>query len=270
MAKNKLAKFAAMATYSNVIQPSLFIKPKDFDGKLPDSYPLKEEFLLKGNWRKDYFHNDNDIVIELGCGKGEYTVELAKRFPDKNFIGVDIKGSRMYTGATEATNLNLSNVAFLRTRIELISLFFAEDEVDEIWITFPDPQMKKRTKRMTSTGFLAQYAKFLKKDGHINLKTDSKFMYLYTKEVIKVNELETIMDTDDLHNNPVKDDEVNKWLTEIKTYYEKQWIARGMTIKYLNFKLNNTKTLEEPETEIELDDYRSFGREKRSALNISK
>ena len=269
MAKNKLAKFAAMATYSNVIQPALFRKPKDFDGPLPESYPLAEKFLLKGNWRKDYFHNDNEIVIELGCGKGEYTVELAKRFPNKNFIGVDIKGSRMYTGATLAIEAGMSNVAFLRTRIEVISHFFAENEVDEIWITFPDPQMKKRTKRMTSTGFMSQYSKFLKEGGVINLKTDSNFMYTYTKELVKANGLEVIMDTDDLHNNPVKDDEVNKWLTEITTYYEKQWIARGKSIKYISCRLDK-KPLQEPEVEIELDDYRSFGREKRSALNLSK
>lgn len=270
MAKNKLQKFAAMAEYSNVIQPKIFRKPKDFDGQFPASYPLTETFSLKGNWNRDFFHNGNDIVIELGCGKGEYTVELASKYPDKNFIGVDIKGARMYTGASLAIEQGLGNVAFLRTRIELISLFFSENEVSEIWITFPDPQMKKRNKRLTSTNFLSQYSHFLKSDGIIHLKTDSLFMYTYTKEVATENKLPIVFDTDDLYNKPVDDQTISKSLTEIQTYYERQWISRGKSIKYLCFKTNKETSLVEPDVEIEFDDYRSFGRQKRSELNLGK
>ena len=256
MSKGKLQKFADMENYPHVFQ---------YPYAVAEDHP----FEMRGRWNEVFFHNDHPIILELGCGRAEYTLGLARLNPMCNYIAVDIKGARMWAGAKQSLQEGLPNVAFLRTNIEIIDRFFAPSEVSEIWLTFPDPQMKKRTKRMTSTGFLAQYAKFLKEGGIINLKTDSNFMYTYTKELVKANSLDVIMDTDDLHNNPVKDDEVNKWLTEITTYYEKQWIARGKSIKYISFRLDK-KPLQEPEVEIELDDYRSFGREKRSALNLSK
>ena len=166
MGKGKLKKFADMASYPNVIEH-------------PYSVVDNVEFPLRGNWRRDFFKNDNPIVLELGCGRGEYTVALARRFPGKNFIGVDIKGARMWTGATDALNEGMKNVAFLRTNIEIIDRFFAEGEVSEIWLTFSDPQMKKATKRLTSTYFMNRYRKFLTPDGLIHLKTDSNFMFVW-------------------------------------------------------------------------------------------
>ena len=167
MGKGKLAKFADMASYPHVFE-------------YPHSVVEQVPFEMRGKWREQFFKNDNPIVLELGCGRGEYTVGLGRMYPDKNFIGVDIKGARMWTGATDSLREGMTNVAFLRTNIEIIDRFFAEDEVDEVWITFPDPQMKKVTKRLTSTAFLHRYASFLKTDGIIHLKTDSNFLYAYT------------------------------------------------------------------------------------------
>ena len=152
MGKGKLAKFADMAAYPHVFE-------------YPHSVAEQVPFEMKGQWREQFFKNNNPIVLELGCGRGEYTVGLGRMYPDKNFIGVDIKGARMWTGATDSMREGMTNVAFLRTNIEIIDRFFAEGEVDEIWITFPDPQMKKVTKRLTSTSFLHRYASFLKTDG---------------------------------------------------------------------------------------------------------
>ncbi|MFW9602291.1 MAG: tRNA (guanosine(46)-N7)-methyltransferase TrmB, partial [Prevotella sp.] len=164
MSKGKLQKFADMESYSNVFQ-------------YPFSVIEQVPFEMKGHWRELYFHNDNPIVLELGCGKGEYTVELAKLYPETNFIGVDIKGSRMWTGATQAINEGLTNVAFLRTNIEIIERFFEKDEVQEIWLTFSDPQMKNAHKRLTSTFFMERYRRFLVNNGIIHLKTDSNFLF---------------------------------------------------------------------------------------------
>ena len=169
MGKGKLAKFADMERYENVFQ---------YPFSVADNVP----FEMKGRWREMYFKNDNPIVLELGCGKGEYTVGLAKLFPNINFVGVDIKGARMWTGAKESLETGMKNVAFLRTSIELISYFFAPGEVAEIWITFPDPQMKKVNKRLTGTRFMKMYREILSGDGIIHLKTDSNFMYTYTCE----------------------------------------------------------------------------------------
>ncbi|MBO5812408.1 MAG: tRNA (guanosine(46)-N7)-methyltransferase TrmB, partial [Bacteroidaceae bacterium] len=152
MGKNKLAKFADMRSYPHVFEPVC-------------SYNSAEPFEMKGNWNRDFFHNDNPIVLELGCGRGEYTVGLAQLYPDRNFIGVDVKGARMWTGATQSLEKEMKNVAFLRASIELIEHFFAPGEVSEIWLTFPDPQMKKATKRLTSTWFLERYRKILKPNG---------------------------------------------------------------------------------------------------------
>lgn len=171
----------------------------------------------------------------------------------------------MWTGATDSMREGMTNVAFLRTNIEIIDRFFAEGEVDEIWITFPDPQMKKVTKRLTSTSFLHRYASFLKTDGIIHLKTDSNFLYTYTDALVKVNELPVEVNTTDLYHSGQADD-----ILSIRTYYEQQWLDRGLTIKYLKFYLIPGVTLQEPDIEIELDDYRSYNRSKRSGLQTSK
>jgi tRNA (guanine-N7-)-methyltransferase len=218
-------------------------------------------FPLKGKWGADYFKNDNPIVLELGCGKGEYTVGLARLFPDKNFIGIDIKGARMWTGATEALSENLENVAFLRTHIELIHHFFAENEVSEIWITFPDPQMRKTNKRLTSTRFMKEYSRILKPDNIVHLKTDSNFLYTYTDAMTKENELDILFNTNDLYNSGLQDD-----ILQIQTYYEQQWRARGLSIKYIKFVCPKNRNWIEPDVEIEKDDYRSFGRNANNVL----
>lgn len=241
MGKNKLSKFADMETFSNVLQVS-------FGEIQQQAHPMK------GNWASNFFHNDNHIVLELGCGKGEYTVGLAEIDRSKNYIGIDIKGSRMWQGAKQAIDSGLSNVGFLRTHIELIGHFFAENEVSEIWLTFPDPQMKKTRKRLTSTRFVELYRKFLKPGGIIHLKTDSNFQYQYTLEMIKRNNFEIVSNIDNVYKN----EDINRVL-QIKTYYEKQWLGRGLTIKYISF-VPHQGELFEPDVDIEPDTYRSFGR----------
>jgi tRNA (guanine-N7-)-methyltransferase len=222
-------------------------------------------FPMRGNWGKEFFGNDNPIVIELGCGRGEYTVGLARRYPDKNFIGVDIKGARMWTGATEAVRDGLKNVGFLRTNIEIIDHFFAPGEVSEIWLTFPDPQMKKHTKRLTSSLFLQRYRNIMLPDGIVHLKSDSNFMFTYTRYITEVNKLPVVSCIEDIY----ADGEAVEPL-DIKTYYEQQWLSRGINIKYISFRLPAEGELVEPEIEIELDSYRSYNRSKRSGLQTSK
>lgn len=256
MSKGKLKKFAEMETFSNVFQ-------------YPFSVVSNEPFTMKGHWREQYFHNDNPIVLELGCGKGEYTVGLARMYPDTNFIGVDIKGSRMYTGAKMALAEQLGNVAFLRTNIEIIDRFFDVDEVQEIWLTFSDPQMKNAHKRLTSTFFMERYRHFLIDNGTIHLKTDSNFLYTYTKYMVEHNHLPVLMSTSDLYNTSGLDDKTREILG-IHTYYENQWIDRGLSIKYIKFLLPRHGELQEPNVEIELDSYRSYKRTKRSGLVTSK
>ncbi|MBP7357810.1 MAG: tRNA (guanosine(46)-N7)-methyltransferase TrmB [Prevotella sp.] len=256
MSKGKLQKFADMENYSNVFQ-------------YPFSVIEQVPFEMKGHWREQYFHNDNPIVLELGCGKGEYTVELAKLYPDTNFIGVDIKGSRMWTGATQAIDDGLTNVAFLRTNIEIIERFFGKDEVQEIWLTFSDPQMKNAHKRLTSTFFMDRYRNFLVDNGIIHLKTDSNFLFTYTTYMAEKNKLDMIFRTEDLYHTDGIDEETRKILT-IQTYYENQWIDRGLNIKYMKFRLIQSTPLVEPNVEIPLDDYRSYKRPKRSGLETSK
>lgn len=258
MSKNKLSKFADMETYPHVFQAAAVAVD-------PTPFPLK------GRWNADFFHNTNPIVLELGCGRGEYTVGLGRLFPDKNFIGVDIKGARMWTGATESLNEGMTNVAFLRTHIEFIDRFFAPGEVAEIWLTFSDPQMKKVTKRLTSTHFMARYRRFLADNGIIHLKTDSNFLSTYTNYMVQANNLPVAFRTDDLyHTLEAEADNEVRQILGIQTYYEQQWIARGLTIKYLKFGLPQAGELVEPEVEIELDDYRSYNRSKRSGLEKSK
>jgi len=259
MGKGKLAKFADMASYENVFQ-------------YPFSVVEHVPFEMKGRWRNAYFHNDNPIVLELGCGKGEYTVELAKLYPDTNFIGVDIKGARMWTGATQALREGLKNVAFLRTNIEIIDRFFAEDEVQEIWLTFSDPQMKNPRKRLTSTWFMERYRHFLVDGGIIHLKTDSNFLFTYTTYMVEKNALPVLARTEDLYGNliPHSTFRIPQELLSIQTYYESMWIAHGQNIKYMKWRLPRTGTLAEPDVEIELDNYRSYHRTKRSSLDKAK
>ena len=256
MGKGKLAKFADMETYENVFQ-------------YPYSVVEHVPFEMKGKWHEQYFHNQNPIVLELGCGKGEYTVELAKLYPEMNFIGVDIKGARMWTGATQALNEGLKNVAFLRTNIEIIERFFAEDEVQEIWLTFSDPQMKNPRKRLTSTFFMERYRKFLIDGGIIHLKTDSNFLFTYTTYMVERNHLPVQERTEDLYHNSHLSTLHSPLLT-IQTYYESMWIARGLNIKYMKWQLPREGAFEEPDVEIELDDYRSYHRSKRSSLDKAK
>jgi tRNA (guanine-N7-)-methyltransferase len=246
MGKNKLRKFSEMATMDRVLQ-----------------YPfgvLQQQggFPWKGRWA-EFFGNDHPITLELGCGKGEYAVGLARRFPERNFIGIDIKGARMYTGAKQARDEGLTNVAFVRTNIELIEHFFAHGEVAEIWITFPDPQMRKERKRLTGTRFLELYRRLLTPGGRIRLKTDSPFLYTYTSLVTAHNHLPVEASTDDLYSAPESTD-LPEALRSIRTFYEQQWLDRGLSIKYIAFGIDGTEPLSEPDAEIPFDTYRSFSR----------
>ena len=245
MGKNKLVKFAEMATFDHVIQA-------------PYNKHDHKDHRLKGRWAELFFKNENPIVTELGCGKGEYAVSMAAYFPQKNFVGIDIKGARMWKGSKLALEQGLKNVAFLRTQIEIIDSLFAENEVEQIWLTFPDPQMKKHTKRLTSAGFMEKYRKFLKPDGIVHLKTDSNFQYQYTMAMAQENGFPLLTKTEDLYASPLPDQ-----VLSIQTFYEKQWRERGLAIKYLAFRMGHNKPLREPNVEIEKDPYRSFGRSAR-------
>ncbi len=219
--KNKLKRFKENETFDNVFQPT---REQTIEG-LP----------LKGKWAKEFFKNDNPIVLELGCGKGEYTVELAKRFPEKNFIGIDIKGARFWRGAKTAVETGLKNVAFIRTQIELLEMAFASGEVSEIWITFPDPQIKyKRTKhRLTNTEFLQRYKKVLTSDGVVNLKTDSEFMHGYTLGLLHGEGHEVIY----ANHHVYKNEGAPSVVTEIQTFYESQYLEQNKAITYIQFRI---------------------------------
>ena len=260
MGKNKLKKFAEMETFDHVFQCSAQeLEEKDYR-KLGD-----RKHALAGHWHK-VFGNDNPIVLELGCGHGEYTVGLAARYPDKNFLGIDIKGARMWSGAKQAKAQGLTNAAFLRINIEMLPYFFLPDEVSEIWITFPDPQMKKATKRLTSTFFLERYRLVLRDGGLIHLKTDSPFLYTYTRAMLEASGIQPNADTSDLYAGtdlntpPVRQSRIGSIDLDIRTHYEQQWLDRGLTIKYLQWPLRHEGTLVEPDIEIEPDTYKSYGR----------
>ena len=258
MGKNKLKKFAEMETFHNVFQCGA--------RECVEDSPV---VTMRGKWRELYFHNNNPIVLELGCGRGEYTVGLAQRDPNKNYIGIDIKGARMWAGAKQAELAGIKNVAFLRTNIEMISNFFSPDEIDEIWITFPDPQMKKATKRLTSTFFMQRYRQLLRPDGIIHLKTDSPFLYTYTQAMVKENHYPILVDTNDLYSEEAVrtlGDKANE-ARMLQTHYENQWLDRGLTIKYIVWQLPADPSYIEPEIEIEKDTYRSYGRNYVSTTN---
>jgi tRNA (guanine-N7-)-methyltransferase len=244
--KNKLAKFAEMEHFPNVFQP-------------PYDDLMHHGFQLKNNWAAGFWGNDAPVTLELGCGKGEYAVSLAEFFPQRNFIGVDVKGARMFTGARYALEKKLTNVAFVRTRIENIDLIFGRNEISEIWLTFPDPQMKKERKRLTSTWFISRFKKILIPNGIVHLKTDSRFLFSYTYALAHLNNFNILAFSNDLHHSELLNGAEEDSL-KITTYYEKQWIERGIPIKYLSFMLNENEVLSEPEGEFEKDSYRSFGR----------
>ncbi|MBC7606892.1 MAG: tRNA (guanosine(46)-N7)-methyltransferase TrmB [Burkholderiales bacterium] len=220
--KNKLKRFKENETFENVFQPSR-------------EEVAAGDFSLRGKWNADFFKNTNPLILELGCGKGEYTVGLAEKYPEKNFIGIDIKGARFWRGAKTAVEDQLHNVAFIRTQIELVDCIFGQHEVDEIWITFPDPQIKyKRTKhRMTNTEFLQLYKKILKPDGLVNLKTDSEFMHGYTLGLLHGEGHEVLYANHNVYVNEGAPSEV----TEIQTFYEKQYLEINKAITYIRFKI---------------------------------
>lgn len=222
MGKNKLFRFAENETFANVFQP--------------DFYEVKEKgFPLKGNWQTDYFGNDNPITLELGCGKGEYTIAMARQQPDRNFIGVDIKGARFWRGARTAIDENIPNVAFLRTRIDQIAGFFdIADRVNEIWITFPDPQPResKIKKRLTGTRMVNYYLSFLQPGGTINLKSDDDMFYDFTLETVKENNWQLLDSCPDIYGLRPGDE----LLTGVQTFYENIWLGMGKKIKYVKFR----------------------------------
>jgi len=229
MAKRKLQRFAEMETFTNVLQPRF----DEVFGK---------DHERKGNWKNVYFGNDHPLTLELGCGKGEYTIGLANRNPGRNYVGVDIKGARIWKGARRAFHEGMNNVAFIRTRIELIGSFFGTSEVDEIWLTFPDPQLKKKRKRLTSPVFLNLYRKFLRNEGCIHLKTDNARLYQYTLELAEYNDFRVIYKISDLYNSDIVDD-----ILSIRTFYEEQFLAQGLKIHYLCFTLSHEKEIIEPD-----------------------
>lgn len=240
MGKNKLRKFAEMKEFGCALE-------------YPREELVKNGFPHRGNWNGAVFAESRPIVLELGCGKGEYTVGLAESDPSCNYIGVDIKGARMWSGAKAVEERGICNAAFLRAEIENIVSFFDCGEVDSIWITFPDPQMQKVRKRLTSTRFLNLYRQILRPDGIINLKTDSPFLYEYTRRLVELNGLEVLANTDDLYGSGLADA-----TTSIKTYYEQQWLSRGKKIKLISFRLPAHGELQEPVADdIPKDDYRS-------------
>lgn len=223
MAKRKLQRFAENETFPHFFQP--------------DWNELQAGFTLKGNWNKAFFKNNNPLIIEMGCGKGEYVVDLSEKYPQKNFIGIDKKGARMWVGAKRSFEEKRANVAFLRMQAESLPDVFGENEVDEIWITFPEPQPNspRTMKRFTSPRYLARFAKILKPEGIIHLKTDNDMFYEYTLEVIREGGHKLLLNFPDLYadaGNPLVKDVMG-----VQTHYEKIWLAQGLTIKYLQFKL---------------------------------
>lgn len=246
MGQNKLKKFADLDTYKCVLQ-------------YPYARLEAEGFPYRGAWREKFFQAHLPVVVELGCGRGEYTVELARKDKDRLYIGIDRKGARIWGGATIAEREGQTNVAFLRTDINLLEHFFAPQEVDELWITFPDPQMSKTRARLVSSMAFTLYKKILRPNGRIHLKTDSPFLYAYTKSLLEVNEISTLLDTADLYgDNGV----VLQQIPNVQTQFERQWLSRGKSIKYLSWYLptDRPSAFVEPKEEPEHDDYHSAPR----------
>lgn len=233
MGKGKLQKFQEMSTFHNVFEPML-------------ADIMQQDFHLKGQWNQEVFRRQAPLVLELGCGRGEYTVGLSRVMPEKNFIGVDIKGARIWKGAKEANETGIPNVAFLRTRIEFIRSFFGPGEVDEIWLTFPDPQEKKRRKKKRLTGslFLNVYRQFLNQGGIVHLKTDNVILYQYTLDLVRHNGLPLLASTSDLYNSDLEGQTFG-----IRTYYENLFLSEGKPIHYLRFQLDNPHDIQEPPEE---------------------
>ena len=221
MGKDKLKRFKENISFTNLIQPKII-------------FPAEDD-RLKGNWGREFFKNNNPIVVELGCGRGEYTLNLAEKFPHKNFIGIDWKGARLWRGAKTGFEEKIFNVGFLRIQIQNISSFFAPDEVEEIWITFPDPHLIKsgEKKRLTSLRFLNLYRQFMVQNGIVNLKTDNKLLYDYTIEVLAAEKCEILNSSDDLYSTFEGDE-----ILSIKTTYEKIWLKEGSKICYIQFRIN--------------------------------
>ena len=235
MGKKKLARFRELGSLEKVFQPPL-------------EEIFQKNYHLKGRWKKEVFGNDYPLVLELGCGKGEYTTGLARKYPTMNFMGLDIKGARMWTGARTARDEGLGNVAFLRTRIDFINSFFARDEIEEIWITFPDPQEKRRRmkKRLPGALFLNKYREFLKDGGKVHLKTDNRELYLDTLEMVRYNDLTLVRHSDDVYSEDWEDETVS-----IQTYYEKIFLTEGIKINYICFRLPAGKKIKEVTHESE-------------------
>ncbi len=229
MGKNKLKKIEENKTFPYLFQPS------------PERM-FTQDFNLKGKWNSDFFKNDHPIILEVGCGKGEYTVGLAERHPENNYIGIDIKGPRLWRGCKTVQELSLKNVAFIRNKVEFLNSFFAENEISEIWITFPDPQAEKAKKRLTSARFLDIYSKMLIPENCVNLKTDSVLLFSFTQRIIKQNSLETVFSTNDLYASGY----IEK-AYDIKTHYEKKFLQKNLPINFLKFSLNSNKPFTNPE-----------------------
>jgi tRNA (guanine-N7-)-methyltransferase len=229
LGKKKLERFRELESLERVFQPPL-------------EEIFQKDYRLKGKWKSDIFGNDHPLVLELGCGKGEYTVGLARRYPEKNFMGLDIKGARIWTGAKDALDEGLSNVAFLRTRIDFINSFYGVDEVDEIWITFPDPQEKRRRlkKRLPGALFLNKYRQFLKDEGTVHLKTDNRELYLDTLEMARFNGLPVERKSENVYSENWEDE-----IVSIQTYYENKFLAKGVKINYICFRLPAGKEIKE-------------------------
>jgi tRNA (guanine-N7-)-methyltransferase len=222
MGKDKLARFAAIKTFENVLE-----------------YARNQPFPMRGNWHRDFFKNDKPLIIELGCGKGEYSVGLAKMYPQTNFLGLDIKGNRMFIGAREALTLNMTNVGFLRTRIDFIEALFGPNEVDEIWLTFSDPQPQKPKKRLSSSMFIQRYRKFLKPGGLVHMKTDNDVLFEFTMEQIEEHGYPIVDYRPDLYATlETETDPAQRDIFSIKTHYEQLFHSKGHVIKYVCFKIN--------------------------------
>ena len=260
MGHDKLRKFAENETFTCLLQPDASLV-LDKSGDPSEGLRLNDH-PIKGRWNGEMFHNDHPIVLELGCGKGEYTIDLSRRFPECNYIGVDIKGARLWRGAKTATEQALPNVAFLRTRIEFIEAFFGRDEVSSIWLTFSDPQLKSENSRLTSPLFLERYRKFLKPGGVIHLKTDSRFLHEYSKAVALENGLTILASTTDLYNSggefpPETAANLGAELFEVQTFYERMFLSQGYKITYLAFTIDHEGPYRHP-SDFDSDYWRSI------------